>query len=173
MKITIKCKLSPTIKQSKILDRTLKKCLDASNYISKIAWQNRCFNRVALHHLTYYKVRKRFKLTSQICCAIKDKVVFSYRANKKKEHIFKKATLPLNFTRTLRLIGLEAASISTISGREKIKLQLGNYQRANLSRAGELLLPYGRSFLIQRLPIGNLQRREFGQSLPYCSLKYI
>jgi len=135
MKITIKCKLSPTIKQSKILDRTLKKCLDASNYISKIAWKNRCFNRVALHHLTYYKVKKRFKLTSQICCAIKDKVVFSYRANKKKEHIFKKATLPLNFTRTLRLIGLEAASISTISGREKIKLQLGNYQRANLSRA--------------------------------------
>jgi len=135
MKITIKCKLNATVKQSKILDRTLKKCLEASNYISKIAWKNKCFNRVVLHHLTYYKVRKNFKLTSQICCAIKDKVVFSYKVDKKKEHIFKRAILPLNFVRTLRLINLEVASISTISGREKIKLQLGDYQRTNLSKA--------------------------------------
>lgn len=135
MKITIKCKLNPTIKQSKILDRILEKCLDASNYISKIAWQNKCFHRVALHYLTYYKTRKRFKLNAQITTAIRDKVACSYKADKKKEHIFKQAILPLNFTRTTRLINLEIASISTISGREKIKLELSEYQKTNLAKA--------------------------------------
>jgi len=37
----------------------------------------------------------------------------------------------------------------------------------------ELPFPDGRGFLIQRLPIGNLQRRKFGRFPPYCSLKYI
>lgn len=135
MKITVKCKLDPTIRQAKILKKTLSKCLDAANYISQIAWKNKCFNRVALHHLTYYKTRKKFKLNAQITTSTRDKVAFSYKTDKRKEHTFKKAILPLNFIRTLRLINFETASISTISGRQKIKLQLSDYQRANLSKA--------------------------------------
>lgn len=135
MKITIKCKLKPTEKQVKILNKTLSRCLEALNYISRIAWKNKCFNRVALHHLTYYKIKSKFKFSSQICCAIKDKVAFSYRTDKKKEHIFKKAILPLNFTRTITFKGLKLVSISTISGRQKIIFALGDYQIELLNKA--------------------------------------
>ena len=135
MKITIKCKLNPNNNQIKILDKTLSRCLDALNYISKIAWDNHCYNRVALHHLTYYKVKSKFKFSSQICCAIKDKVAFSYKTDKKKQHIFKQPILPLNFTRTVSLKGFDIASISTLSDRQKIPLILGNYQRQMLSKA--------------------------------------
>ena len=135
MKVTIKCKVKPTQKQIKILDKTLSRCLEALNYISKIAWNKKCFNRVALHYLTYYKIKSKFKFSSQICCAIKDKVAFSYRADKKKEHIFKKAILPLNFNRTVTLKGLKLVPISTISGRQKIILALGDYQREMLNKA--------------------------------------
>lgn len=134
MNITIKCKLNPTIRQVKTLDKTLKKCLEALNYISKIAWNKKCFNRVALHHLTYYKIKSKFKFSSQICCAIKDKVAFSYRTDKKKEHIFKQSILPLNFNRTITFKSPEIASISTLSGRQKIPLALGDYQRKMLSK---------------------------------------
>ena len=135
MKITIKCKLNPTEKQIKILDKTLLRCLDVMNYISNIAWKNKCFNRVALHHLTYYKVRNKFKLPADITCAVKDRVAFSYRAERKKQHIFKKAILPLNFNRTVTFKKSEIVSISTLSGRQKIPLILGNYQRKMLSKA--------------------------------------
>lgn len=135
MKIAIKCKLKPTEKQIKILDKTLSRCLGALNYVSKIAWNKKCFNRVALHHLTYYKVKKKFKLSAQTITAIRDKVVFSYRSNKKKEHIFKKAILPLNFNRTVTFKKSEIVSISTVSGRQKISLALGDYQKTNLSKA--------------------------------------
>lgn len=135
MKIAIKCKLNPNKKQTKILDKTLSKSLEALNYISKIAWNKKCFNRVALHHLTYYKIKSKFKFSSQICCSLKDKVAFSYKATKKKQHIFKNPVLPLNFIRTVSLKGLEIASISTVSGRQKIALILGEYQRQMLSKA--------------------------------------
>lgn len=134
MKITIKCKLNPTNKQIKILDKTLSRCLDAMNYISNIAWKQKCYNRVALHHLTYYKVKSKFKFSSQMVCMIKDKVAFSYKANKEKQHIFKKAILPLNFNRTVSLKGLEIASISTLKGRQKIGLALGEYQKQMLAK---------------------------------------
>lgn len=134
MTITVKCKLNPSEKQIKILDKTLSKCLEALNYVSKIAWDNHCFNRVALHHLTYYKVKSKFKLSSQICCSIKDNVAFSYKADRKKKHIFKNPILPLNFIRTISLKG-DTASISTISGRQKIPLAPGDYQKQSLAKA--------------------------------------
>jgi len=134
MRITIKCKLNLIDKQIKILDKTLSKCLEASNYISNIAFKKKCYNRVALHHLTYYKIKSKYRFPSQICCAIKDKVAFSYKIERKKLHIFKKAILLLNFTRTISLKN-NIASISTLAGRQKIPLILGEYQREMLSKA--------------------------------------
>lgn len=138
MKITIKCKLKPSKKQNKILDKTLSRCLEALNYISKIAWKQKCFNRVVLHHLIYYKVKSKYKFSSQMVCMLKDKVAFSYKANKKKQHIFKKAILPLNFNRTVSFKELEIVSISTLKGRQKISLKLGEYQKQMLSKATKL-----------------------------------
>ena len=135
MRITIKCRLNPDNRQAKILNKTLSQCLEALNYISKIAWDNRCFNRVALHHLTYYKTKSKFKFSSQICCAIKDKVAFSYKSNRKKQHIFKNPVLPLNFTRTISFKGLDIVSISTLKDRQKIALILGDYQKQMLAKA--------------------------------------
>jgi len=41
----------------------------ACNAISPVAWQQRCWNRVALHHLVYYKTREQFsQLGSQMIC---------------------------------------------------------------------------------------------------------
>jgi hypothetical protein len=41
----------------------------ACNAISPIAQQNRCWNRVALHHLVYHKMRQQFEqLGSQMIC---------------------------------------------------------------------------------------------------------
>jgi len=61
----------------------------------------------------------------------------------------------------MRLFGSRARS----QGNEQSDLDL-------LIVVGELPRPYGRGFLIRRLPNGSLQRREFGRFPPYCSLKY-
>lgn len=135
MKLTIKCKLIPTQKQCEILQKTLSKCLGASNYISQIAFKHACYNRVALHHLVYFKVKAKFKLPAQISTQIRDKVAFTYQADKKKLHVFKNPIVPLNFTRTVSLKSFISASICTLSGRQKIILDLGTYQKQMLSKA--------------------------------------
>jgi len=135
MKITIKCKLNPTQRQIRALEKTLSKCLRAMNYISQIAWKKKCFNRVALHHLVYYRTKAKFRLSPQICCDVKDKVCFSYKSEKKKQHIFKQHILPLSYNRSLSLNDIETASVSTSYGREKIALILGEYQKQMLSKA--------------------------------------
>ncbi|RKY59498.1 MAG: transposase [Candidatus Latescibacterota bacterium] len=129
MKITLKCKLNPSEEQGQILDHTLGECLKAANYVSHIAWERKCFNRVALHHLVYREIREKFGLTAQIAVAVKDRVAFSYKANREHIHIFRKPFLPLNPPRSFRLIGEEVASISTLKGRQKIPLLLGRYQK--------------------------------------------
>lgn len=146
MKVTVCCKLNPDKKQIKILDKTLSKCLEALNYVSGIAWKKKCFGRVALHHLTYYKVKSKFKLSAQMVTSVRDKVSYSYKAEKEKQHIFKHPILPLNFPRTVSLKGLEIVSISTISGRQKIPLALGEYQKQMLAKATK----YCDSVLIKR-----------------------
>jgi len=129
MKITLKCKLNPSEEQKQILDYTLQKCLEAANYISHVAWARKCFNRVALHHLVYRDIREKFGLTAQLAVSVKDRVAFSYKAKRNHIHTFKRPFLPLSPGRSFRLIGTELASISTLKGRQKIPLALGEYQR--------------------------------------------
>jgi IS605 OrfB family transposase len=131
VKITVKCKLSPTPEQTQALEETLQRCKEALNYISKVAWEKKCFNRVALHHLIYREVRERFGLTAQLAVSVRDKVAFSYKADRSQQHIFKKPFVPLDPPRSFRLIlnGGDFASISTLRGRQKIPLILGDYQR--------------------------------------------
>ena len=131
MRVTVKCKLNPSPEQTEALDEALERCREAMNYISKVAWEHKCFNRVALHHFVYKELRERFGLTAQLAVSVKDKVAFSYKADKSQQHVFKKAVLPLDPPRSFRLIlnGGEYASISTLRGRQKIPLILGDYQR--------------------------------------------
>jgi len=128
MKATVKCKLSPTREQVEALDETLTRCGEAMNYISQLAWEKSCFNRVALHHYTYRELRDRFGLTAQIAVSVRDKVAATYKADKSKQHIFKHPVLPLDPPRSFRLVNTTFASISTLRGRQKIGLVLGEYQ---------------------------------------------
>src|SRR5258707_9553944 len=65
---TISIKLNTTCEQNIALLQLQKQFNDACNKIVPIAIENRCWNRVALHHLGYYKIRKATELGSQMVC---------------------------------------------------------------------------------------------------------
>lgn len=57
--------------QAKSLGALQQLFADACNYLSPIARANRCWNRVALHHLAYKELRERFpQLGSQMACNV-------------------------------------------------------------------------------------------------------
>jgi len=134
---TIVCKLKVGEKEKEALLKTMELFREACNYISKVAWKQKCFNSVALHHLTYRKVREKFKLPSNLCIEARDRVAKSYKTDKSKLHEFKALSMDLDD----RLFSIKQkedkflVSIATIKGRVKCELDIGDYQRQYLENA--------------------------------------
>jgi len=110
---------------------------NACNYISKIAYEHHGMsNKVALHHLTYYGVRKKFGLPAQLACTARDNVAEAYKTRKGSRRIprrFGPNTSVRLDSRTFSITKEGRASISTVSGRVKAPMILGEFQRSLLN----------------------------------------
>ncbi len=131
MKLTSTVKLLPTDEQRQTLMQTLERANAACQYISEQAWMNKTFNRVALHHLTYYRVREHFGLTAQIAVRCIGKVSDAYKLDKKVQRVFhSRGAVPYD-SRVLKFyIEDQRVSIWTLDGREKISFVCGEPQQA-------------------------------------------
>ena len=126
---TVVCKLDTTEEDFRKLMDTVKAFRDACNYISEVAWNNRVYNPVALHHFVYYETRERFNLPANLAIRARDRVSKSYKVSRKKQHKFRKLSMDLD-KRLFTLLRNEfRVSISTIEGRVKPKLAIGDYQK--------------------------------------------
>ena len=134
---TIVCKVKTTDESKRKLLKTMELFRDACNYISEIAWKHKCFNPVALHHLTYRKVRKEFGLPANLSIEARDRVAKSYKTDKSKLHEFKALSMDLD----AKLFSIKEkehdfiVSIATVEKRVKCKLVIGNYQRQYLKNS--------------------------------------
>lgn len=69
--------------QRERLEMLQKEFAAACNHVARLAAENRCWNRVALHHLAYRGVRERFPaLGSQMACNAVYAVTHTYRTLK-------------------------------------------------------------------------------------------
>jgi len=108
MELTIVGKLDLSPQDKERLNRTLDIFADACNAISQVAFNQQCFNPVALHHLTYQDIRQRFKLHANYTVRARERVAKAYktlRANKQplKLLTFKSQSLDLD-ARLFRLL---------------------------------------------------------------------
>jgi IS605 OrfB family transposase len=134
---TVVCKLKPSAEDSEKLFTTLKAFQNACNYISKIAFERKVFNPVALHHMVYRETREKFKLPANLAIRARDRVAKAYKQRKNKLLEFTKLSMDLD-ERLFRLIYRPDeiyASISTLQKRVKPPLDIGEYQRRLLENA--------------------------------------
>ncbi|MCD6211307.1 MAG: transposase [Methanophagales archaeon] len=132
---TVVCKLRATEEEAEKIRETAIAFRDACNYISEIAFTQRCFNPVALHHFTYRTVRERYKLPANLAVRARDRVAKSYKQNRHRQHKFRQLSMDLDkklFT-LLRNNGEFRISIATLHGRVKLALDIGDYQRQLLN----------------------------------------
>ena len=86
MKRTIALKLNLSREQSDALLETQKAFAKACNQAIPFVVENRCWNRVALHHLCYYQIRESIpSIGSQMVCNAFQKVCSSYKVLKIKK----------------------------------------------------------------------------------------
>jgi putative transposase len=128
--LTIKCKLTPTAEQVLGIESTLKAFADACNWINQNT-APKIKNNVVLHSLVYHEVRGLFGLSSNLAVRALARVATNRKVNKVKEF------RPTSIDYDARIFDYRekdvTASLTLLSGRERIKLSLGKFQIDNLS----------------------------------------
>ena len=128
--LTIVCKLNPTPQQALKLDKTLQGFADACNYINSTV-SPKVTNKNRIQAETYKDVRAQFGLTANLAVRACARVA----ANRK---VAKPVKLfqPTSADYDARIFDYrekeQCLSLSTIEGRERIPLILGNYQIGKL-----------------------------------------
>ncbi len=134
MLLTVKVKLYPTEKQHNALLQTMEQFNKACDYISKIAWDNRVFGKVAIQKIVYYDVRGKFDLSSQMVVRAIGKVAESYKIDKSILHSFKKHGAIVYDQRILTFKTSDEISILTLECRERINIKYGTYRPLEVKR---------------------------------------
>ncbi|MGH7966280.1 MAG: RNA-guided endonuclease TnpB family protein, partial [Candidatus Binatia bacterium] len=141
MQRTASIKLDVTPEQASQLTALQAAYADACNSLVSVVTVHRCWNRVALHHLTYARLRQETPLGSQMTCNAIFTVCKAYKAQRERGRIRKEVPVPpLNFRRasvhfdkrTYTLRG-ESVSLYTLTGRIMVRMVLGTYQRQLLA----------------------------------------
>jgi len=131
---TLMVKLSPDNEQHIVLHETMRKFNEACNYIAEVAFSNRTANKVKLQKIVYYKVRRVFGLSAQLCIRAIAKVAEAYKRDKSIKPKFKDNGAIVYDQRILSWKGLNFVSIVTLNGRMKIPVRIGEYQKARMDR---------------------------------------
>ena len=128
MQKTVAAKLVPSKQQAQALKATLALFADACNQAFKVAQENNVKRAFDIHKLCYYEIKAATGLTSNYVVRAIGRVAGSF-GKKKPPKEFRPTSLDLDKDLFRFIPRAETVSISTIEGRQKIKLQLGNYQR--------------------------------------------
>ena len=130
--------------QSAALSILAKAFAGACNTIVPFSVEHRCWNRVALHHLTYYTVREAFPaLGSQMVCQAVHRVADAYKTLKANNGIAKDKPVPtikfdkssVNFDKRTYSIKGDMLSLFTLDGRIKVHFSTGKHQRNMLGNS--------------------------------------
>lgn len=159
MKLTVKVKLLPTSEQKASLVKTIEVFNEACNHISQIAFKEKIFGQVGLHHLCYRNIRNKFGLSSQFTVRAIGKVSESYRSERKRLHIIKKHSAIVFDQRLLSFRNLSLASMLTVNGRIKVPVVFGLYaklEQRRITGQADLLYNKGNLYLclVIELPDG-------------------
>jgi IS605 OrfB family transposase len=134
----------PGKEQSDALLVTLRTANDACNFVSAAAWKSNIFNRFDLHHLCYWNIRSRFKLSAQAAIHVISKVADAYKCDHKTERRFK-STGSISYDDRILCWRMAESTVSiwTVTGRVRIPFVCGDHQRDMLlSRKGETGLAF-------------------------------
>ncbi len=124
---TLQVKLLPDDKQRQILIDTFVKFNEACNFVSRIAWEKKLFNKIFLQRIVYRDIREKFGLAAQLAIRVIAKVVETYKADKTVFHEFRDFGSIVYDQRILSFKGMDTVSVSTVHGRIHISMTIGKY----------------------------------------------
>lgn len=133
--LTIVCKLQPTLDQLSKLEMTVKAFADACNYVNTVV-KPTLTHKDAIQALTYFNIRQQFGLSANLAVRVCARVAANRKTAKQKRKPVKEFK-PTSADYDARIFSFRekdwTASLTTVQGRERIPLVVGNYQKGKLS----------------------------------------
>lgn len=132
--LTVVVKLQPTPEQVLKMDATLQAFSDACHYVNDQT-NPKLTNKIALQSLTYQTIKEKFSLVANMAVRACARVAANRKAAKLKGKPVKKfAPTSMDCDKDLFTFREKdwQVSLATVQGREKVKLNAGNYQRGKL-----------------------------------------
>jgi putative transposase len=153
--LTISCKLKVSPSQAAKLDATMDAFVQALNWVNQNT-QEKIVNAVKLQSLCYYEIRARFGLSSNLAQQVCRRVAGSRKVAKQKKRPVKEFKSGF-VTYDARIFSFRqkdwTVSLTTVEGRERFELAIGNYQRGMLAgsnpKAATLIKRKDGSYYIQ------------------------
>ncbi len=131
MQRTISIKLEVTKEQSVLLRELQEAFVSACNQIVPFAVEQRCWNRVALHHLSYNRVRSVSNLGSQMVCNAIFSVCKAYK-NRCLSKIHRNRSV--HFDKRTYSLKNNTLSLYTLQGRIRVEMKMGSFQQGYFSQ---------------------------------------
>lgn len=132
--LTLVCKLQPTPEQIVKIEATLKAFADACNYTNELV-KPQITSKTTIQGIVYEELRVRFGLAANLAVRACARVGANRLAAKQKGRPVKQFK-PTSADYDARIFSFWeqdwVVSLTTIDGRERIKLNSGNYQRGKL-----------------------------------------
>ncbi len=124
---TLQIKLLPDEEQKQALVDTFVAFNEACDFVSKIAFEKKLYNKVFLQRIVYRDIREKFNLAAQLAVRVIAKVVETYKADKTVFHEFRDFGSIVYDQRILSFKGMDQVSVSTTRGRIHIPMTVGKY----------------------------------------------
>ena len=131
---TIQIKLLPDDDQREAIIDTFIRFNEACNFVSRIAFERRLYNKVFLQRIVYMDIREKFGLAAQLAIRVIAKVVETYKADKEHFHELRDFGSIIYDQRILSFKGMDQVSINTIHGRMRVPLTVGKYGKIPFDR---------------------------------------
>lgn len=133
---TLQIKLLPDDNQKKILINTFIKFNEACNFVSKMAWHRKIFNKICLQKIVYADLREDFGLSAQLAIRVIAKVADTYRSDDTILHEFRDYGSIAYDKRILSFKG-DSISLNTVNGRIKMPITIGKYFKIPFKSIGK------------------------------------
>ena len=135
MQLTVKIKLLPDADQKQQLLKTMVAFNLAASDAARAGFDGKVFSQPSIHGLTYYAIRKKYNLTSQLAVRAIGKAVECFKRDKSICPVFKPRSAVVYDERIMRFKGLTHVSLASLDGRLVIPMVVAGYQESKLQAA--------------------------------------
>ena len=144
--LTVSCKLKVSQSQAAKLDATRDAFVQALNWVNQNT-PEKIVNAVKLQSLCYYEIRARFGLSSNLAQQVCRRVAGARKAARQRNRPVKEFKRRF-VTYDARIFSFRekdwTVSLTTVEGRERFELAIGNYQRGMLAGSNPKSATLGR-----------------------------